>query len=60
MPRLNTENKPFKRSTMIGMRLRDPSSGTSGIVDAVTVQPDGAPLARINDMWFEVAGLVAV
>ena len=45
---------------MIGMRLRDPSSGTSGIVDAVTVQPDGAPLARINDMWFEVAGLVAV
>ena len=44
---------------MIGMFLTDSASGVSGIIDAVTVQPDGSALARIEDRWFEVSALVA-
>ena len=44
---------------MIGMNLHDPISGVTGVVDAVTVQADGKALARIEDHWFEVDGLVA-
>ena len=44
---------------MIGMILIDLASGVSGAVDAVTVQPDGSALARIDDHWFEVSALVA-
>lgn len=42
---------------MIGMHLSHPS-GTSGTVDAVSVQPDGLALARIGDKWFMVSELV--
>lgn len=43
---------------MIGMSLRDPVSGITGIVDAVAVHGDGKALARIRDRWFFVEGLV--
>jgi len=43
---------------MLGMKLFDPASGTVGVVDAQTVQPDGAALVRINDRWLEVGGLL--
>jgi len=42
---------------MIGMKLFDPASGIVGVVDAQTVQPDGAALVRINDRWLEVRHL---
>lgn len=41
---------------MIGMRLRDPRSRVTGIVDAVTVHPDGKALVRINDHWLFAEG----
>ena len=44
---------------MIGMRLCNPASGITGIVDAVSVQADGTAIARIADHWFDVASLVA-
>lgn len=45
---------------MIGMHLRCPVSGISGTVDAQTVDPGGNALVRINDHWFEAAGLTAI
>lgn len=42
---------------MIGMSLSHPS-GTSGKVEAVSVQPDGHALARIGDKWFPVSELI--
>lgn len=37
---------------MLGMLVKHAGSGTTGIVDAVTVDPSGAGLVRIDDQWF--------
>lgn len=39
---------------MIGMSITHPRSGVSGRVDAVSVDPSGRALCRINDRWFFV------
>jgi hypothetical protein len=39
---------------MIGMRLRHVPSGMNGRVDAVTVDPAGRGMVRIDDHWFDV------
>lgn len=36
----------------IGQRVTHPLSGETGVIDEVTVHPDGAQLVRINDRWF--------
>ena len=37
---------------MIGMNLSHAKSGVSGMVDAVSVDPAGNAMCRINDCWF--------
>lgn len=37
---------------MLGMRVSHEQSGVVGIVDAVSVDPSGAGLVRIDDQWF--------
>lgn len=40
---------------MIGMTVKHATSGIVGIVDAVTVDPFGAGMVRIDDQWFEAS-----
>lgn len=37
---------------MIGMTVKHAISGIVGLVDAVTVDPSGAGMVRIDDHWF--------
>ena len=37
---------------MIGMVLSHAKSGTHGVVDAVSVDPAGNAMCRIDDRWF--------
>lgn len=37
---------------MIGMKLSHARSGIVGIVDAVSVDPEGKAMCRIEDHWF--------
>lgn len=39
---------------MIGMNLLHAKSGVAGTVDAVSVDPDGKSMCRIEDHWFFV------
>lgn len=38
---------------MLNMTLTHKPSGTTGTVDAVSVQADGTAIVRIEDHWFE-------
>ena len=39
---------------MIGKTLHHPASGITGSVDAISDQPDGKRLVRIDDHWVSV------
>lgn len=44
---------------MIGMRLFHPQSGNVGTIDAVSVDPTGRSLCRVDDHWFFVDECIA-
>lgn len=39
---------------MIGMKVSHTHSGLAGVVDAVSVDPAGKAMCRIDDRWFFV------